>query len=124
MSSPDIRVTVVTAFLPEQSDADSRRYAFAYTITISHHGGEPAQLLNRHWVITDGNGGRREVKGPGVVGEHPRLASGEQFRYSSGAVIETQIGSMQGSYEFVGDSGTSYDVPIPAFTLAMPNVLH
>ena len=121
---PEIRVEVDCAFLPEQSDAESRRYVFAYTITISHLRGTPARLLNRHWIITDGNGGRREVRGPGVVGEHPHLSAGEQYRYTSGSVLDTQIGSMQGSYEFIADDGETFLVPIPAFTLAMPNVLH
>ncbi len=124
MLKADIRVHVETAFVPEQSDAESRRYVFAYTITLSHHAGVPARLANRHWIITDGNGTQREVRGPGVVGEHPHLSLGEHFRYSSGAVLDTQIGSMQGSYEFVADDGESFLVPIPAFTLAMPNVLH
>jgi ApaG protein len=122
--TPEIRVDVETAFVPEQSDAESRRYVFAYTITIRHLGGAAARLLNRHWIITDGNGGQREVRGPGVVGEHPHLSSGEQYRYSSGSILETQIGSMQGSYEFIDDAGVTFEVPIPAFTLAVPNVLH
>ena len=121
--NPDIRVEVQPAFVPEQSDAETRRYVFSYSITIRHFGGVPARLQNRHWIITDGNGGQREVRGPGVVGQHPRLSPGEAFRYTSGAVLETQIGSMYGSYEFADDAGLRFLVDIPAFTLAVPNVL-
>ena len=119
-----IVVTVATAFLPQESDAAARRFVFGYTITIANASERGAKLLNRYWIITDGDGGEREVRGPGVVGEQPYLRPGEQFRYTSGAILTTQIGSMRGSYEFADDAGVAFTVPIPAFTLAVPNVLH
>lgn len=119
-----IRVEVVTRFLDGQSDPQDRRYAFAYTITLSNEGTVPAQLISRHWVITDSDGKVEEVRGPGVVGEHPHLAPGQSFRYTSGAVIATPVGTMQGSYQMRADDGTSFDAPIAAFRLAMPGILN
>ena len=124
MSSYDIKVAVRTQFIPQQSDMDSERFVFAYTITIHNAGSLPAKLLTRHWLITDANGKVQEVRGDGVVGEHPHLAPGEAFRYTSGAVLETQIGAMQGSYQMVADDGTRFDAPIAPFRLAVPGVLH
>ena len=119
-----LEISVATHFLDEQSDPDSERYVFAYTIRIRNLGRLPAQLLDRHWVITDGNGKVEEVRGEGVVGEQPRLEPGEAFTYTSGAVLETAVGTMQGSYHMSGDDGTEFDAPIPAFTLAVPRTLH
>jgi ApaG protein len=118
-----IRVEVETSYLEEQSDPAERRYVFSYTITIRNEGRTPARLLTRHWVITDANGKVQEVRGDGVVGEQPYLKPGQGFRYSSGAVIETPVGAMQGSYEMLADDGHRFDTPIPAFRLAMPGVL-
>ena len=119
-----LEISVATQFLDEQSDPDGGRYVFAYTIRIRNLGRLPAQLLDRHWVITDGNGKIEEVRGEGVVGEQPRLEPGEAFTYTSGAVLETAVGSMQGSYHMSGDDGTEFDAPIPPFTLAVPRTLH
>jgi ApaG protein len=119
-----LEISVATQFLDEQSDPDGDRYVFAYTIRIRNLGRRPAQLLDRHWVITDGNGKVEEVRGEGVVGEQPRLEPGEAFTYTSGAVLETAVGSMQGSYHMSGDDGTEFDAPIPPFTLAVPRTLH
>lgn len=119
-----LEISVATQFLDEQSDPDGDRYVFAYTIRIRNLGRLPAQLLDRHWVITDGNGKVEEVRGEGVVGEQPRLEPGEAFTYTSGAVLETAVGTMQGSYHMSGDDGTEFDAPIPAFTLAVPRTLH
>lgn len=119
-----LEISVATQFLDEQSDPDGDRYVFAYTIRIRNLGRLPAQLLDRHWVITDGNGKVEEVRGEGVVGEQPRLEPGEAFTYTSGAVLETAVGSMQGSYHMSGDDGTEFDAPIPPFTLAVPRTLH
>lgn len=125
MSDPyRIRVDVETRFLEGQSDPEERRFAFAYTITLRNEGSIPAQLLSRHWVITDSDGKVEEVRGPGVVGEHPHLAPGQQFRYTSGAVIATPVGTMQGSYQMRADDGTTFDAPIAAFRLATPGILH
>ena len=119
-----IRVEVETSYLDEQSDPHEHRYVFAYTITIRNEGPTPARLLTRHWVITDANGKVQEVRGDGVVGEQPYLEPGQGFRYSSGAVIETPVGAMQGSYQMVSDDGLAFDAPIPPFRLAIPGVLH
>jgi len=118
-----IRIEVETAYLDEQSDPKERRYVFSYTITIRNEGLVPARLLTRHWVITDANGKVQEVRGDGVVGEQPHLKPGQGFRYSSGAVLETPVGAMQGSYEMVTDDGMRFDAPIAVFRLAMPGIL-
>jgi ApaG protein len=125
MSSPPnkISVEVETSYVDEQSDPDERRYVFSYTITIRNEGAVPACLLTRHWIITHGNGKVQEVRGDGVVGEQPHLKPGQGFRYSSGAVLETPVGAMQGSYEMIDDDGQRFDVPIRPFRLAMPGIL-
>ena len=120
----DIRIKVVTNYVSEQSEPDSDRYVFAYPITISNDGDVAARLLSRHWVITDANGKVQEVSGDGVVGEQPHLKPGEEFRYSSGAVLETPVGAMQGLYRMKTDAGTRFDAPIAPFTLAVPGLLH
>jgi len=122
--STDICIDVATAYVDEQSEPDADRYVFAYTITIRNEGEVPARLKSRHWVITDANGKVQEVNGDGVVGEQPHLKPGEQFRYSSGAVLETPVGAMQGLYRMEADDGARFDAPIPPFTLAVPGVLH
>jgi ApaG protein len=119
-----IRVEVETSYLEEQSEPRERRFVFSYTITIRNEGEVPAKLMTRHWVITDADGHVREVRGDGVVGEQPYLLPGQGFRYSSGAVLETPVGSMHGSYQMVGDDGARFDAPIPAFRLAIPGMLH
>ena len=126
MSKTDYQfgISVDTCFLDDQSAPEEQRYVFAYTIRIRNLGRLPAQLLDRHWLITDGNGKVEEVRGEGVVGEQPRLEPGEAFTYTSGAVLETAVGTMQGSYRMSGDDGTEFDAPIPAFTLAVPRTLH
>ncbi len=123
-NSYEIRIDVATNYIVDQSEPDVGRYVFAYTITIENLGDLPARLLSRHWVITDANGKVQEVKGDGVVGEQPHLNPGETFRYSSGAVLETPVGAMQGSYRMKSDNGTHFEAPIPPFTLAVPGVLH
>jgi ApaG protein len=120
----DIRVDVETNFVPDQSDPVQNRFVFAYTITIRNQGGSPAKLLTRHWIITDANGKVQEVRGEGVVGEQPHIKPGEGFRYSSGAVLETPVGSMQGAYQMVSDNGEKFDAPIAPFRLAVPGLLH
>ena len=119
-----IAVDVATRYLDEQSEPEQNRYVFAYTINIRNNGRVPARLVARHWVITDANGKVQEVEGEGVVGEQPRLRPGEGFQYTSGAVLETSLGTMKGSYAMVADDGTQFDAPIPAFTLAIPRTLH
>jgi ApaG protein len=119
-----IRVDVETAYLADQSDPDSDRYVFSYTITIRNDGGVAARLMTRHWLITDANGKTQDVRGEGVVGAQPHLKPGQGFRYSSGAVLETPVGSMQGSYQMVADDGANFDAPIAPFRLAKPGVLN
>ena len=123
-TEPRIVVDVATAYVEEQSDPREKRFVFAYTITIKNEGDTPARLLTRHWIITDANGKVQEVRGEGVVGEQPHLKPGQGFRYSSGAVLETPVGAMQGSYQMVGDDGHHFDAPIAPFSLAMPGVVH
>lgn len=125
-SRSNYRIDVAAAprFLEAQSQPAQGRYAFAYTITLHNAGDVPAKLLTRHWVITDANGKVEEVRGPGVVGEHPHLQPGERFEYTSGAVLETPVGTMQGSYQMIADDGTTFDAPIPRFTLSVPRTLH
>ena len=122
--SCDIRIQVVTDYVDEQSEPSADRYVFAYTITISNTGSVAARLLSRHWIITDANGKIQEVSGDGVVGEQPHLKPGEEFRYSSGAVLETPVGAMQGLYRMETDGGAYFDAPIEPFTLAVPGLLH
>lgn len=120
----DIGIDVATNYVGDQSEPGSDRYVFSYTITISNNGDLPARLISRHWVITDANGKVQEVTGDGVVGEQPHLNPGEVFRYSSGAVLETPVGAMQGLYRMEADNGVNFDAPIAPFTLAVPGVLH
>ncbi len=116
----DIRVTPRSVYIEAQSDPQRDRYVFAYTVTIRNEGGAPAKLLRRHWIITDGNGDENEVRGDGVVGEQPHLKPGEGFRYTSGAILRTPVGTMRGSYQLVDDEGVEFDAPIEPFLLAMP----
>ena len=126
MSSNDYQfaIDVDTRFLDDQSAPEEGRYVFAYTIHIRNQGKVPARLLGRHWLITDGNGKVREVMGEGVVGEQPWLRPGEGFEYTSGAVLETTVGTMAGSYQWITDDGTWFEAPIPQFTLSIPRTLH
>ena len=122
--SHDIAVSVHSEFLDEQSKPLDNRYVFAYTVTIHNRGTVPARLLSRHWVITDGNGDVREVRGEGVVGEQPVVSPGEGYEYTSGAVLETSVGTMQGSYQMLAEDGTRFDAAIPSFVLSIPRTLH
>lgn len=117
-------IEVDTRFLDDQSAPEEGRFVFAYTIHIRNEGKVPARLLGRHWRITDGNGKVQEVAGEGVVGEQPWLRPGDDFEYTSGAVLETDIGVMQGAYDMLADDGTQFATPIPPFTLSIPRTLH
>ncbi|MFO7592755.1 MAG: Co2+/Mg2+ efflux protein ApaG [Pseudomonadota bacterium] len=119
-----IDIDVETHYIEEQSLPEENRYVFAYTITIHNNGDQPAKLLNRHWIITDGEGETQEVRGEGVVGEQPHIGPGAYFRYTSGTVLDTPVGTMQGSYEMRADDGTVFDATIPVFTLSLPHTLH
>ena len=119
-----VKVAAQSFYIEEQSVPEQGRYVFAYTITIRNEGAMPARLLSRHWIITDSNGKVEQVRGEGVVGEQPYLRPGEGFQYTSGAVIETPVGSMQGSYRMVADDGVAFEARIPVFTLSAPRILH
>src|SRR3569833_2404154 len=118
-----IRVDVETAYVDEQSDPNEHRFVFSYSITIRNEGAVPARLLTRHWIITDANGKVQEARGDGVVGEQPHLKPGQGFRYTSGAVIETPGGAMQGTYEMIDDEGQRFDAPIQPFQHTMPGIV-
>jgi ApaG protein len=119
-----ITVTPVATYIPEQSDEVAGRYVFAYTIKIANTGTAAAQLISRHWVITDANHAVQEVRGLGVVGEQPMLKPGEQFEYTSGTALSTPMGVMRGTYQMVAEDGENFDAEIPEFTLSVPRVLH
>ena len=123
---PDYRIAVAvqSIYIDDESEPDSNRYVFAYTVTIRNVGTVPAQLLTRHWVITDADGKVQEVRGDGVVGEQLRLVPGEDFQYTSAALIETPVGTMEGTYQLMADDGVSFDAAIPLFRLSIPNILH
>ncbi len=119
-----IDVEVITDYIEEHSKPEDDRYVFSYTVTLHNTGKQPARLLTRHWIINDANGNTQEVHGEGVVGEQPYLRPGESFRYTSGTVLETPVGCMEGSYQMVTDDGAPFDADIPPFTLSPPNLLH
>ena len=120
----EISVSAAVQYLADQSDEKAGRYVFAYTISIRNTGNATAQLISRHWIITDSQGLVQEVRGLGVVGAQPVLRPGEQHEYSSGTAIATPVGTMRGSYQMVADDGTRFEAPIPEFTLSVPRVLH
>ena len=120
----DIAISVDTTYVEEQSQPDQDRYVFAYHITITNVGIEAAQLVSRHWVITDATGHIEEVKGDGVIGEQPHLEPGESFKYTSAAMIATPVGTMHGSYQMRAKDGHQFEAPIAAFRLSVPNILH
>lgn len=120
----DIQIDVVTRYLADQSAPAENRFVFAYTITISNNGSEPVRLISRHWRITDANNRVQEVRGDGVVGEQPLIAPGANYRYTSGAMLETAVGTMEGSYAMISASGQGFNAPISVFSLAQPGSLH
>lgn len=119
-----ITVTAAPQFVADQSDPDGERYVFAYTITIENTGTVAAQLISRHWIITDGNLRVQEVRGLGVIGEQPLLRPGEKYEYTSGCQLETPVGTMRGTYQMVAEDGSPFEAAIPEFTLSIPRVLH
>ena len=120
----EIQVSTQVEYIPEQSSEAQDRYVFAYTITITNTGSVAAQLISRHWIITDATNNVQEVRGLGVVGEQPLLKPGESFEYTSGSAIATPVGTMKGSYQMVAEDGTKFDATISEFTLSMPRILH
>ena len=119
-----IEVQPMPQFIPDQSDPENDRYVFAYTVTIKNIGSVPAQLVSRHWIITDANNEVQEVRGLGVVGKQPLLQPGESFQYTSGSSLTTAIGTMKGTYQMVAEDGTHFEAEIPEFVLASPRALH
>ncbi len=120
----DIEVRSAPEYIADQSDPDSDHYVFAYTMTIRNTGTVPAQLIARHWIITDADDKVQEVRGLGVVGHQPLLQPGESFEYTSGCALPTPVGTMRGSYQMIAEDGTHFDAEIPEFTLAIPRILH
>ena len=117
----EIKISVDTTFVEEQSEPDDFHFVWAYHIRIENGGGETVQLLRRHWHITDSQGRVHEVRGDGVVGEQPVLEPGECFEYTSGTPLSTPSGFMVGSYQMVTREGNHFSVPIPAFSLDSPH---
>ncbi len=126
MSDPryQVDVSVVTRYLPEQSQPEQNRFAFAYTVTVSNNGQVPAKLLSRHWIITNGDGRVQEVRGAGVVGQQPLIEPGQSHTYSSGTVMSSRVGTMQGSYQMLAEDGKHFEASIAPFRLAVPGSLH
>lgn len=122
--SRDIRIEVETFYVAERSRPEREYYFFTYHVTITNGGTQGAQLLSRHWVVTDGAGNVQEVRGPGVVGEQPRIAPGQSFDYTSACPLPTPVGTMHGSYQMIGDDGEEFEALIAPFTLAIPNALN
>ena len=119
-----IAASAFPQYIADQSDPASERYIFAYTITIENTGTVPAQLISRHWVITDGNSRVQEVRGLGVVGQQPLLKPGETFEYTSGCQLDTPVGTMRGTFQMTADDGMQFEAVIAEFTLSIPRVLH
>lgn len=119
-----VAVSAIPQFIADQSDPATERYVFAYTITIENVGTVPAQLISRHWIITDGNSRVQEVRGLGVIGQQPLLNPGETFEYTSGCQLDTPVGTMRGSFQMTAEDGTLFDATIAEFTLSIPRVLH
>jgi ApaG protein len=126
MSDPryQVDVSVVTRYLPDQSQPEQNRFAFAYTVTVSNNGQVPAKLLSRHWIITNGDGRVQEVRGSGVIGQQPLIEPGHSHTYSSGTVMSSRVGTMQGSYQMLAEDGKRFDATIAPFRLAVPGSLH
>jgi ApaG protein len=121
---PEIDIKVKTQYLPDHVPEDHEKFAFAYKIAIRNNSDEQVQLINRYWLITDANGKKTEVKGPGVIGEQPIIPAGESYQYTSGAILNTPVGTMEGYYEMQCSDGNLFEAPIPVFGLAVPNVIN
>lgn len=123
-NSPPIQLQVETSFLAAQSEQSKQQYVFAYTITLTNQSKDSVQLLSRHWTITNADGEITTVQGDGVVGQQPVIAPGDSFRYTSGTVLSTPVGVMQGTYSMMSKAGNLFSLQIPQFRLAIPNILH
>ena len=123
-ASPRVCVQVQSVYVESQSSPEDERFVFAYTVTIRNLGREPVQLLGRYWLITNGHGRETEVQGEGVVGEQPHIEPSGEYQYTSGAVIETPLGTMEGHYEMIDANGNAFRLAIPVFRLAVPTLIH
>lgn len=119
-----IEVEIEVHYIPEQSAPELNRHIFAYTVVLRNTGNVAAQLISRHWIITDAEGQAQEVRGLGVVGHQPLLSPGERFEYTSGCQLAAAVGTMRGSYQMTAEDGVQFDAPIAEFVLSMPRVLH
>jgi ApaG protein len=124
LDNDSINIIIETAYLEQHSEPHNKRFAFSYKVTIQNNGDQAAQLISRHWIITDANNAVQEVQGIGVIGQQPRILPGASYSYSSGSVLETQAGTMEGSYQMQTDAGENFDVVIPAFLLKNQQALH
>jgi ApaG protein len=120
----NIKVSVNTTYLQQESDPENNKYYFLYTVSIINRGEVGAKLLSRHWVIEDANGKVQNVKGDGVVGDQPYINPGDEYQYTSGTVLETSLGTMKGSYQMINDLDKYFDAEIPEFVLSIPRVIH
>jgi len=123
-STQPIMITVITEYLTEQSQPEENRYAFAYHITIKNQSVRSAKILTRHWIIVDANQERKEVHGEGIVGKKPIILSGDKYEYTSAVVLDTPVGTMEGSYQLVDDGGVTFNAPIQPFLLSIPHAVH
>ena len=119
-----VKVSALTGFIEQQSDVNNKRFVFSYTITIENVSDSAFQLVSRHWVIQDANRKVEEVYGEGVVGEQPVIEPGESYTYTSGAVLETEMGTMEGRYFMINKAKNEFEVPIPKFVLSVPRTIH
>ena len=120
----NISISIETVYLQQDSEPENNKFCFLYTISIRNKGSVGAKLLSRHWVIEDSNGKKQDVRGEGVVGEQPYIVPGDEFQYTSGAMIETSLGTMKGTYQMIDDNNRYFDAPIPEFVLSIPRVIH
>jgi ApaG protein len=120
----NIKVSVKTAYIPDHSNELEKRYVFSYTITIENNSEESIKLLTRYWLITDANEDTSTVAGEGVIGKQPIIAPSKSFQYTSGCVLKTPVGTMQGHYQMLDDNNKNIQVEIPVFCLALPNILN
>ncbi|GLS82383.1 Co2+/Mg2+ efflux protein ApaG [Paraferrimonas haliotis] len=120
----EVNVSVISEYVAQQSDPSLEKFVYQYTVTIANEGSHPVTILARHWLITDGNGKLNEVQGDGVIGETPTIEAGDSFTYTSAAMLETQLGTMQGSYTAQGQNHVQFKIPIPVFRLEVPGVVH
>ncbi len=119
-----IRVSVTSAFRPDRSDPGQGRWLFSYTVRVENEGAAAAQLVSRHWIVTDANGEREEILGDGVVGQQPHLSPGEQFEYTSFCILRTPHGSMRGTYRMARADGSTFDARIAPFALVVPGAVN